>query len=515
MSIPDIEPASPGSATNRVSVSDIDMAAVSADKPGTITSVSLQPDNQTVHDFWRDFGCMPAPEGRYLLAPDAIALCALDEPMHAAVLTEVLKGLSAMPHIMMLNGGRRQALYRLPEPALQAALVEKLPEGVSLVRSGEPIDLPDWWAADDGRATIASELSELTAADVANVGKPQPDPVLPSNPLLPFSLRGQSAKFKQMAIEARPLLGEVCLRGQVTIWYAAPGTGKTLVALSLMLDAVREGRIAAGNIFYVNADDNGQGFATKLQILDDIGGNTLSPSFKGFRASEFTALLHKTADQDEARGMLVIIDTLKKFVNIMDKRDASEFAQACRRIAMMGGTVLGLAHTTKNENSDGSPRYAGTSDLVDDADAAYTLKLLKGGVVAEKVAQFRCIKSRGDCAETAAYSFAAEKGLSYEGMLASVRPVEAEQIDEFERIEAERSDAEIINTVVACIGEGIDTKMLLMKEVASRAGISGRAACRLIEAYTGDDPVRHRWRFRLGERGAQVFELIERPPAPG
>lgn len=513
MSIPDIGVARPSQASIRINVDDIVLGA--PPRRGFATEVSAPPDGSTGRDFWLDFGCTHASDGKYSLAPGAIALCAADERTPAAALTDLMKGLSAMPHIAMSHGNRRQALYRLSEPALQDALLKKLPEHVSLVRSNELIALPKGWAADDGRATTVAGLTELTAADVANVGKPQPDPVSTSNPLLPFSLRGQSEKFKQMAIEARPLLGEVCLRGQVTIWYAAPGTGKTLVALSLLLDAVRDGRIAAGNIFYVNADDNGQGFATKLQILDDIGGNTLSPSIKGFRASEFTALLHKTADQNEARGILVIIDTLKKFVNIMDKRDASEFAQACRRIAMMGGTVLGLAHTTKNENSDGSPRYAGTSDLVDDADAAYTLKLLKGGMVTEKVVQFRCIKSRGDCAETAAYSFASEKGLGYEGMLASVRAVEPEQIDEFERVEAEQSDAEIIDTVVTCLGEGINTKMLLMKEVASRANISGRAACRLIEAYTGEDPARHRWHFRRAERGAQVFELIERPPAPG
>jgi RecA-family ATPase len=274
---------------------------------------------------------------------------------------------------------------------------------VLLTREGEAIDLPRDWKHESGRARTVSELSELTAADIASIGKPEPDPVVTSNPLLPFSLRGQSEKFKRLAIEARPLLGEVCLRGQVTIWYAAPGTGKTLVALSLLIEAVRGNRIAAGNVFYVNADDNGQGFAGKLQIMDDLGGNTLAPGFKEFRAPELIGLLHAMADRNEARGVLVIIDTVKKFASLMDKRESSEFAQACRRVAMMGGSVLGLAHTTKNSNSDGTPRYAGTSDLVDDADAAYTLRLLQaGGDVNQKVVEFRCFKSRGPCAETAA-----------------------------------------------------------------------------------------------------------------
>lgn len=508
MSALDIQPAGLDPVGRRIAVSELFAARPS--EPQTAPPIVV---DSPACDFWLQFGCMPAHDGGYLLAPGAIALRGAGDQAQAALI-DTMKEIGIAPHISTLNGERRLALYRVADPATAALLGAKLPGGIELVREGEQIHLPSSWDAGTCRASSVAELSEITAADIARIGQPQADPLIISNPLLQFSLRGQSAKFRRLAIEARPLLGEVCLRGQVTIWYAAPGSGKTLVALSLVLDAVRDGRIAAGNVFYVNADDNGQGFATKLQIMDDIGGNTLAPGFKGFRAIELIALLHKMADQDEARGVLVIVDTIKKFASLMDKRESSEFAHACRRVAMMGGTVLGLAHTTKNDNSDGTPRYAGTSDLVDDADAAYTLKLIRGGVVTEKVAQFTCFKSRGDCAETAAYSFNAEKGASYEEKLASVRLVDAVEADEFQRVEAERSDADVIDTVAACIAEGINTKMLLMKEVASRINISARAAGRLIEAYTGDDPVRHRWRFRLRERGAQMFELIERPVAP-
>ena len=84
-------------------------------------------------------------------------------------------------------------------------------------------------------------------------------------------------------------------------------------------------------------------------------------------------------------------------------------------------------------------------------------------------------------------------------------------MDQFQLVEAQRPDAEVIEAVAACIREGVNTKMLLMKEVASRAGISGRAAGRMIERYSGDDPQRHRWRFVRGERGAQLYELLPIP----
>ncbi len=480
--------------------------------PGSATFINMEDIfavKEASKPIWTNFGLTPHAAGGWALPQHVVALQAADEPAQSALI-EFLKTMGVPSKLALWSAGSRQALYRLSDPVVARNLEVAIPDGIDLIQGGGRINLPANWEPSNHHANSVDDLTELTIADIARIGKLTTDPVVTSNPLLPFSLRGQSERFRKLAVEARPLLGDVCLRGQVTIWYAAPGTGKTLAALSLVIDAVREARIAAGNVFYVNADDNGQGFATKLQIMDDLGGNTLAPGFKGFKASELIVLLHKMADRDEARGVLVIIDTIKKFASLMDKRESTEFAQACRRVAMMGGTVLGLAHTTKNGNSDGTPRYAGTSDLVDDADAAYTLRLIDaGGNGTEKVVEFRCFKSRGDCADTAAYAFAAEKGVSYEEKLASVRIIDPMQVDEFKRVEEQRSDTEMIDAVIACIREGVNTKMLLAKEVATRTGISGRAAGRLVERYTGEDPVAHRWNYRRADRGAQVFQLLQ------
>lgn len=383
-----------------------------------------------------------------------------------------------------------------------------LPDGTKLVLPGESIEL-DAIEEKDNQARSVSELSVISAKDIRQLDFKDADPAVEHNPLLAFSLRGQSEKYRRLAVDAKPLLGDVCLRGQVTLWYAAPGTGKTLVTLSLVADAVRQGRIVADNVFYINADDNGAGFATKLKLLDDLGAHTLAPGIRNFQTGELIPLLHSMAEKDEARGVLIIIDTVKKFTQIMDKKESSAFAQACRQVAMRGGTVLGLAHTTKSNNADGSPRYAGTTDLVDDSDAAYTISLLSKQAD-EKVVEFRRFKARGDCAETAAYAYASEQGLHYDELLASVRPVDPNQLDDFRRVETERSDAELIEAVAACITAGINSKMLLAKEVASRTGCSARSAARLMERYTGEDPAQHRWRFRTAERGSHIFELLHR-----
>lgn len=122
--------------------------------------------------------------------------------------------------------------------------------------------------------------------------------------------------------------------------------------------------------------------------------------------------------------------------------------------------------------------------------------------------EFRCIKARGDNAERAAYAYAGEAGVDYADLLTSVRQVDPEQVDDLKRIEEQRSDADLIAVVADCIGAGMNTKMVLAKEVASRASVSAREAGRLLDRYAGNDPTQHRWRYARGERGAHVFELL-------
>lgn len=242
------------------------------------------------------------------------------------------------------------------------------------------------------------------------------------------------------------------------------------------------------------------------------GAHTIAPGYKGFRNADLLEHLKQTATRDEARGTLVIIDTVKKFTSLMDKRQSSEFADACRQYAMRGGTILGLAHTTKNANPDGGLRYSGTTDLPEDFDAAYLLTPLTGlGVVDERIVEFRAFKRRGDNDEIAAYRYASGSGISYEERLLSVEAVDPDRVDDFKRIAEEQDDAPTIAAITALIGEGVNQKMMLAKAAAKRSGISERSTIRILERYTGTGS-EGLWSFAVKARGAKVYELL--PPVP-
>lgn len=371
--------------------------------------------------------------------------------------------------------------------------------------------------ARDAGANVATIMQEdfkpcttiVSQAPATNV------PLTTDSPFRKYSLIGQAAKYEELAQAATPLLGDVCLRGEATVFYAKHNTGKTLLCLHMISEAVEQNRIAAGDVYFINADDSSAGIAAKLGLLDEIGAHTLVPGQRAFKAEHLVQLLTDAVRNDTARGTLIVIDTLKKFVDLMHKKQASDFANVCRQFVAAGGSLLGLAHTNKRKSDDGKPVHAGTSDILDDFDAGYIIdEVPSTGNPGEKFVEFTRLKGRGGGVQSVAYAYAAEDHVSYAERLASVRLVEQADLEGIKRIEVERSDTELVAVVAACIAERVNAKMALRNAVAERAGISRRAATKIIERYTGDDPGQHHWSFTRVAHGKMVYTLLRNEADP-
>jgi len=343
---------------------------------------------------------------------------------------------------------------------------------------------------------------------------PTEAPAPPKNPLSRFSLLGYLEQIKRLAVEQAFVLAALALVGQLTAFFAPPGSGKTLLTLALLLNAIASGAIDPRLVFYINVDDSLHGLLDKLRIAEDYGLHMLVDGYCGFEVRNFIGLVEELIEKDEARGVIVILDTLKRFTDLMDKKSASRFTATMRRFCLKGGTVIALAHTNKNPGRDGRLVYAGTTDIVDDFDAAFILEPLEEpGPAGEKVVAFRNVKRRGNVALEAAYCYRDEPDLPYLEVLLAVREFDEKAVPQLRRADEARSQAELIDAVAASIRDGVRMKMQLAAEVARRAGISRGKALALIERHTGDDPALHRWRFTVGARGAKVFELLEQPEA--
>jgi hypothetical protein len=334
-----------------------------------------------------------------------------------------------------------------------------------------------------------------------------------ANPLDKFSLRGMSDELEKSAVEVVPLLGELALIGQATVFFSAPNTGKTLITISLLNDAIKDGRVDPSKVYYLNMDDSGNGLLEKLRIAEEYDFHMLAEGYCDFNASDFLSIVRGMIENDQARGVVVILDTLKKFVDLMDKGRTSSFTNVIRPFVLKGGTVIALAHTNKHPGKDGKPIYGGVSDIMNDIDCAYTIAPASEND-GKRVVEFVNIKRRGGVVQSAAYSYCTGNKIPYNETLLSVNAVDLNLLEPLKQAEAIKSDAEVINAITACINDGVITKMKLADATATRANISKRAAMQIIEKYTGNDPATHKWLFSVRERGAKVFVLLDAAPPP-
>jgi hypothetical protein len=359
-------------------------------------------------------------------------------------------------------------------------------------------------------------VAPITPPPVVPIASAPVVPVAPAtavqakrHPLEKFSLRGQSAELRKRSLGERPILGEIGIQGQLLVIYAAPNTGKTLITLSLLWESIQRGRINPDRLFYLNMDDNSTGLAEKSRIADDSGFHMLVDGYRGFKAHDLEALVRDMVTKGTIDGAVIVLDTMKKFVNVMDKKDCSRFSSAMRTFAMQGGTLIALAHVNKNPGADGQRVFAGTTDIVDDFDNAYMLTQV---AVAEgvKTVEFKNIKRRGNNPERAGYSYSVERQARYEDVLLTVKEIDLMDLDPIKQAAALVADEVLIKMVEGRITAGVVKRMELIKGVSDLCGASRANVSGIVTRYTGGDPAMHRWNYKTGARGAHLFELLDR-----
>lgn len=356
--------------------------------------------------------------------------------------------------------------------------------------------------------TVVTASDEACNTQIVPVGQPSA-----TNPLDKYSLRGMADEIANEAVAQVPILGGLANMGQATCIFAKPNTGKTLIVFNGLCEGIRQGRLDASLLYYINVDDSAKGIADKLAIADEHGFHLLSEGYQDFKASDLLKIINSMVESDQARGIVIALDTVKKFTNVMDKTKSSHFTKIIRRFVLKGGTIIALAHTNKNAGADGKPVYGGTTDIVDDFDCAYTIALGLSQSNDEKVVVFENIKRRGNNPTRVAFRYSIESDLSYAVLLSSV-----EKLDDAQAVtvahKPKEDDTKIVAAIEQCITQSINSKMILADAAAKIAGTSKRSALSAIERYTGDDPAVHKWKFAVRERGAKVFTLLDHSTPP-
>ena len=302
--------------------------------------------------------------------------------------------------------------------------------------------------------------------------------------------------------------------GQATVIYAAPNTGKTLIAINEIASACK----AHGHlqVFYLNADDTFDGLIEKALVAKEAGFAMVAPGVSDFRVEDLVPILEKAVDDDEVDGMALVLDTLKKFADLMDKKQQRVFTATIRRFVQAGGTVLALAHANKNKTGDGKSVPEGTGDVVNDFDCVHVIELKTPQDDPNRMVEFRNVKLRGPVKLKKAYRYNAGPDLSWRDRFDSVEGIEGTAARaEVEAVEHRRKydeDKFAVLEICELIESGITQKTKICNSV-SRCGRD--AARRVLECYDQTHllPGMRVWEWRIGEaNNEKCYQLSSGKP---
>lgn len=337
-----------------------------------------------------------------------------------------------------------------------------------------------------------------------------------------FALNGQSKMMAEKMKSDTYILKDLAIAGQMTVFYAAPNTGKTLIVLKMLIDSIKCGSIKAEYVYFINADDNARGMVTKLELAEMYGFKMLAPNHEGFTVAAFEGVINHLVHTNDCAGKVVILDTVKKFTDIMNKQASTMFGTMMRAFSSKGGSVIMLAHTNKNRDGEGKRVFAGTSDLLEDCDCSYIMDVTVSPSLngSEKLVTFENNKQRGDVAQKLNVYYRSQQGMSYNDLMATVEvrgELDAKQILLVADVEQSRQDnIEIITAITDTIAEGITLKTDIINTVAKAIAAPKARVRKVLEKHIGGDySAGYRWEHaqRMAGDPAAAKRLKLIPPA--
>lgn len=324
---------------------------------------------------------------------------------------------------------------------------------------------------------------------------------------------GKSNELRLTMLDDEYVLGNVALMGQWTTFYAAPNSGKTLITLKLISEFVSNDELTKRKVLYVNVDDTYKGGIEKLEIAEEHGFSMLLPNVSGFDANLVLPAINAMAKDGSAKGVVVILDTLKKFVDLMDKKISSEVGNVFRRFVSAGGTIIALAHVNKSKDVDGKSIKAGTSDIGDDCDCVYIIEAGGDEYSSTRTATFVNQKDRGDVAQKVVYEFTKSDGDSYQDIYNSVRVMPAADAQNMEankklneRLCIDQELIDEIRHLLKAQGEVIQSELIHV--VSNNTGAGRNKIITILNRWDFKKCKSHfQWRSKRGDKNAKIFTL--------
>jgi len=191
------------------------------------------------------------------------------------------------------------------------------------------------------------------------------------------ALNDRIEELEERLAKERDVIPGMITTGTVTLVYAPSGAGKTVWILGNLFQSIRNNLIKGADVIYFNEDDGARGALQKAKLGKRHGmtmvtlANSNDPYLRN--TNQALDLLNAIREEGEADGKIVICDTLKKFVGVMNKGEMRDVLHVFREFAAAGGTVVLLGHCNKHRSMDGRLIFEGVGDLKADVDNMFGL----------------------------------------------------------------------------------------------------------------------------------------------
>jgi hypothetical protein len=166
--------------------------------------------------------------------------------------------------------------------------------------------------------------------------------------------------------DAKFIIQDLIVLSHMMAIVAPANSGKTALLVHFSQQIARAGY----RLYYINCDASPSDLKRHFSHSKSNNYTLIAPDALLGKSptdvlSEFRRWLDSGIDLSD---VVIILDTLKKFVDVIEKRAAKELYRLLRALTVRGCTIILLGHCNKHPDRDGRSVYEGTGDLRNDLD---------------------------------------------------------------------------------------------------------------------------------------------------
>jgi len=166
------------------------------------------------------------------------------------------------------------------------------------------------------------------------------------------------------------LFENLIIKNQITIFCAKSGGGKTTISFFYIAPYLIQNH--GVTVFYFDLDSPASDHKWMFKHAGSVGPkfNWINPLTHGKGPEVIMEALEDFVKASERLDDVVFFfDTLKKFIDMLDKKSVKPFFSLLRKLTSLGATVNLLGHANKHRGQDGSLIFEGVGDVLSDSDA--------------------------------------------------------------------------------------------------------------------------------------------------